>query len=318
MDHVHWTIYWPNSHRRLIVITRHYLSDANQKKSSILTQIFLHSGAGEYAKSTKHEIWHLPLTSSLRSEVWRISVLFFNPRTFCHRPVTHSKTCENTNETFLLWLLMSTASRTLFWGCRQVSSFTWAECSKNAMLQFKNPVIWPSMFINKRKSVKISWDKLSSFRTQISTNSHLTSRAVFVFVKRERGGGQRITGLSPPGLPDWPHNFVQLPVKWAEVAWSTLMDGALLCLAACSGVEPIPHGKSKLWLTISWWNIWDIIHLQTWCANDFLLPYPDRWCFQFQDMLLWMNSTSGQYIRVGAVWWIAVARGVRSYRASDP
>ena len=137
MDHVHWTIYWPNSHRRLIVITRHYLSDANQKKSSILTQIFLHSGAGEYVKSTKHEIWHLPLTSSLRSEVWRISVLFFNPRTFCHRPVTHSKTCENTNETFLLWLLMSTASRTLFWGCRQVSPFTWAECSKNAMLQFK-------------------------------------------------------------------------------------------------------------------------------------------------------------------------------------
>ena len=106
-------------------------------------------------------------------------------------------------------------------------------------------------------------------------NSHLTSRALAlsVFVKRERGGGQRITGLSPPGLPDWPHNFVQLPVKWAEVAWSTLMDGALLCLAACSGVEPIPHGKSKLWLTISWWNIWDIIHLQAWCANIILLPH---------------------------------------------
>ena len=145
-------------------------------------------------------------------------------------------------------------------------------------------------------------------------NCHLASRALAlsVFVKRERGGGQRITGLSPPRLPDWPHNFVQLPVKWAEVAWSTLMDGTLLCLAACSGLEPIPHGKSKLWLTISWWNISNLV------CNNFLLPHPDRWCFQFQDMLLWMNSTSGQYIRVGAVWWIAVARGIRSYKASDP
>ena len=115
MDNVHWTIDWLNSHRRLIVITRHYLSDANLKQSWILTQIFFHSGAGEYAKSTKYEIWHLLLTSSLRSAALKKFSLVFQSQNFVTSPCWHpgrphdSKTCENADETFLVWLLMPAA-----------------------------------------------------------------------------------------------------------------------------------------------------------------------------------------------------------------
>ena len=156
-------------------------------------------------------------------------------------------------------------------------------------------------------------------------NSHLTSIALApsVFVKRERGGGQRITGLSPPRLPDWPHNFIQLPVKWAEVAWSTLMDGALLCLAACSGLEPIPHGKRELWLTMSWWNIWAIIHLQTWCTPSYrqmMFPIPiyvvvdefnqraiyTRWCRM-------MNSGGQRRTQLQGLWPLTVIKVIRRW-----
>ena len=161
-------------------------------------------------------------------------------------------------------------------------------------------------------------------------NSHLTSRALAlsVFVKRERGGGQRITGLSPPGLPDWPHNFVQLPVKWAEVAWSTLMDGALLCLAACSEVEPIPHGKSKLWLTISWWNIWAIIHLLSLACQQFFAPSSWQMMFpipryvvvdEFNQRAIYtrwcrmMNSGGQRCTQLQGLWPLTVIKVIRRW-----
>ena len=97
MDNVHWTIDWPNSHRRLIVITRHYLSDANLKQCQ---DNFFHSAAGE---STKHEIWHLLLTSGLRSAALKKFSLVFQSQNFLPSPRWHpdrphdSKTCENTD-----------------------------------------------------------------------------------------------------------------------------------------------------------------------------------------------------------------------------
>ena len=53
MAYVQWTIEGPNPHSRLIIITRHYLSDANLKQYQ---DNFFHSAAGESTKSTKHEI----------------------------------------------------------------------------------------------------------------------------------------------------------------------------------------------------------------------------------------------------------------------
>ena len=115
---VQWTIYWPNSHRRLIVITRNYLSDTNLKQYQ---DNFFHSAAGESTKSTKHEIWHLLLTSSLRSEILMKLSLVFQSQNFLpswHPGRPHdSKTCENADETFLVWLLMLAARVwTLFGG----------------------------------------------------------------------------------------------------------------------------------------------------------------------------------------------------------
>ena len=96
------------------------------KYDTILRQNFFHSGAGESTKSSKHEIWHLLLTSSLRFEVLeKLSLVFhvqnFLPLSLWHPGRPHdSKTCENADETFLVWLLMPAARVwTLFGGAVQ-------------------------------------------------------------------------------------------------------------------------------------------------------------------------------------------------------
>ena len=90
----HWGIYisvwqadgpcpldWPNSHRRLIVITRHYLSDTNLKQYQDKTFSILLQENLPNLPNMKSDIcsWHL--ASVLK--FWRSSVSFFNPRTFC-------------------------------------------------------------------------------------------------------------------------------------------------------------------------------------------------------------------------------------------
>ena len=96
------------------------------KSETILRQNFFHSGAGESTKSSKHEIWHLLLTSSLRFEVLEKLSLVFHAQNFLPLSPWHpgrphdSKTCENADETFLVWLLMPAARVwTLFGGAVQ-------------------------------------------------------------------------------------------------------------------------------------------------------------------------------------------------------
>ena len=165
MDNVNWTIDWPNSHRRLIVITRHYLSDANLKQYQ---DNFFHSAAGE---STKHEIWHLLLTSGLRSAALKKFSLVFQSQNFVTSPCWHpgrphdSKTCENADETFLVWLLMPAARVWTLFGVQAGLTMTRVQ---NCSLKHK-PVNVITGLRNICKSVKISWDKLSSFW---NTNIH--------------------------------------------------------------------------------------------------------------------------------------------------
>ena len=99
-------------------INCHYQTLLIRYKSETINNIEtknFHFGAGESTKSTKYEIWHLLLTTSLRSAALKKFSLVFQSQNFVPSPCWHpgrphdSKTCENADETFLVWLLMPAA-----------------------------------------------------------------------------------------------------------------------------------------------------------------------------------------------------------------
>ena len=142
------------------------------KSDTILRQNFFHSGTGESTKSTKHEIWHLLLTSSLRSAALKKFILVFQSQNFVTSPCWHpgrphdSKTCENADETFLVWLLMPAARVWTLFGVQAGLTLHMTRV-QNCSLKHK-PVNVITGLRNICKSVKICRDKLCPFGTEIS------------------------------------------------------------------------------------------------------------------------------------------------------